>query len=184
MKLETQRVNYRLFQRGDFKLFYNVFSNKDIMRYAWIDGFDNEEEMLPFFENFLSVNDMPNKNNSYAFAAFTKAENDFIGFTDIQILSLNKAGGCGEIGYFLMPEFWGRGYATEMAAVMTDFGFERLKLHKVCARCNANNLSSENIMRKLGMHKEGELRKVRYKRGSWDDEKYYGILREEWQTKK
>ncbi len=184
MNLTTSRVNYRLFNEEDFEIFYSVFSNKDIMRYAWIDGFNSEKEMLPFFEDFISIDDKPNKNNSYAFAAFSKEDNGFIGFADIQIHSLNEAGGCGEIGYFLMPEFWGKGFATEVAGAMTDFGFERLKLHKVCARCNANNSRSENVMKKLGMTMEGELRKVRYKRGDWDDEKYYGILREEWKSKK
>ncbi len=180
MELTTKRVNLRLFERGDFPLFYSVFSNKEIMRYAWRDEINNEEEMLAFFEAYLSQGDKANKSNSYAFAAFNKEDGRFIGFADILIQSLNSAGGCGEIGYFLLPEFWGRGYASELAAAMTDFGFEWLKLHKVCACCNANNLKSENVMKKLGMTKEGELRKVRFKRGGWDDEKYYGILREEW----
>jgi len=180
MELATQRVNYRLFEKADFDLFYAVFSDKEIMRYAWIDEILSREKMMAFFEDFLSVGHMPNKNNSYAFAAFSREDGRFAGFADIQLHSHNENGGCGEIGYFLMQEFWGKGYATEFAGAMTDFGFESLKLHKVCARCNANNLKSENIMKKLGMTKEGELRKVRYKGGSWDDEKYYGILREEW----
>lgn len=184
MDLTSKRVFYRLFQREDFELFYSVFSNREIMRYAWINEINSMEEMKPFFEDFISVNDKPNKNNSYAFAAFEREDRSFIGFADIQLHSLNDDGGCGEIGYFLMPEFWGRGYATELAGAMMDFGFKNLNLHKVCARCNANNLKSENVMKKLGMTKEGELRKVRYKRGSWDDEKCYGILREEWLAKK
>ncbi len=183
MDLSTQRTNYRLFQKEDFNLFYSIFSNEEIMRYAWIDKFNSTEEIMPFFEDFLSINDMPNKNNSYAFAAFSKQNNGFIGFCDLQIHSFNEAGGCGEIGYFLMPEFWGMGYATELAGAMADFGFRHLKLHKVCARCNANNLKSEKVMQKLGMTKEGQLRKVRYKYGSWDDEKVYGILLEEWLSK-
>lgn len=184
MELATRRVNYRLFEKADFDLFYSIFSNKEIMRYAWIDEIISKEQMLPFFEDFLSVEDMPNKNNSYAFAAFTRDEGHFVGFADIQLHSHNENGGCGEIGYFLLQEFWGKGYATELAGAMTDFGFEGLKLHKVCARCNSNNLKSENIMKKLGMAKEGELRKVRYKNGGWDDEKQYGILREEWLTRR
>ena len=184
MLLSSERVYYRLFRPDDFELFYSVFSNKDIMRYAWIDEIESREEMLNFFEGFLSCGDMPNKNNAYAFAVFTKEEDRFVGFADIQLHMKNNAGGNGEIGYFLIPEYWGKGYATEIAREMIDFGFEKLKLHKVCARCNANNLKSENIMKKLGMFKEGELRKVRYKNGVWDDEKCYGILREEWAYKK
>ena len=35
-------------------------------------------------------------------------------------------------------------------------------------------------MIKVGMTKEGELKKVRFKNGVWDDEKHYGILIDEW----
>jgi len=72
MELISKRVYYRLFQHNDFELFYSVFSNREIMRYAWIDEINSIEEMKPFFEGFISVNDMPNKNNSYAFAAFER----------------------------------------------------------------------------------------------------------------
>ncbi|HEX2926258.1 MAG TPA: GNAT family protein, partial [Ruminiclostridium sp.] len=98
----------------------------------------------------------------------------------IQIHSRNNSGGCGEVGYFLLPAYWGRGYATELADTLLDFGFTRLGLHKISARCNSNNLKSEGIMKKVGMTLEGELRKVRPKYGSWDDEKHYGILFDEW----
>lgn len=47
--------------------------------------------------------------------------------------------------------------------------------------CSGNNRASENIMKKLGMQKEGILRMVRYKDGRWDDEIKYGLLRKEWE---
>ncbi|TCL75195.1 hypothetical protein EDC14_1003127 [Hydrogenispora ethanolica] len=60
--------------------------------------------------------------------------------------------------------------------------FIQLGLHRVTARCNARNLSSERVMQKAGMVKEGEFRKARFKNGGWDDECHYGILKEEWQA--
>lgn len=81
-----------------------------------------------------------------------------------------------------MPEYWGKGFATEIANTLIEFCFTRLGLHKVSARCNSNNLKSEGIMKKVGMTFEGELRKVRFKYGKWDDEKNYGILLEEWKA--
>jgi len=63
---------------------------------------------------------------------------------------------------------------------MIAFGFEDIGLHRVYARCNANNTSSEHIMIKAGMKKEGEFRKVRYKYGAWDDELQYSMLIEDW----
>lgn len=36
-------------------------------------------------------------------------------------------------------------------------------------------------MKKAGMLKEGELRKVRFKNSRWDNEQHYSILMEEWE---
>ncbi len=180
MKISSERLSFRFFTHEDFPLFYSVFSNETVMRYAWIDKISNEESAYTFFEGFINTGDDVNKDGSYAFAVFSEEGNEFIGFADIQIHSRNNAGGCGEIGYFLLPEYWGKGFATELANALIEFGFTRLGLHKICARCNSNNLKSEGIMKKVGMTLEGELRKVRFKYGSWDDEKHYGILLEEW----
>ncbi|MHB8062992.1 MAG: GNAT family N-acetyltransferase [Ruminiclostridium sp.] len=183
MDLKSERLSYRYFTRQDLSLFYSVFSNEQVMRYAWIDKFNNEEDIIPFFEDFINKDDTPNKNNSYAFAMFSRENDAFIGFADIVLQSQNPFGGCGEIGYFLLPEYWGKGYATELANTLLEVGFTKLRLHKMCARCDSNNLKSEGIMKKTGMTKEGELRKVRFKYGQWEDEKHYGILLDEWKAK-
>ncbi len=184
MKISSQRLSLRFFTHEDFPLFYSIFSNENVMRYAWIDKIDSEEEARNFFEQYINTGEDVNQDGSYAFAVFSEEGNEFIGFADILIHSRNDSGGCGEIGYFLLPGYWGKGFATELANALIEFCFTRLGLHKVSARCNSNNLKSEGIMKKLGMTLEGELRKVRHKNGSWDDEKNYGILFEEWHQSK
>ena len=183
MDLVSERLKYRYFTKQDLELFYSVFSNEQVMRYAWIDKFNNQEDIIPFFEDFINYDDTRNKINGYAFAVFTREEDAFIGLADIILHSHNSFGGCGEIGYFLLPQYWGKGYATELSKALIDMGFTQLNLHKICARCDSNNLNSEGVMKKVGMTKEGELRKVRLKYGVWDDEKHYGILIDEWKNR-
>jgi ribosomal-protein-alanine N-acetyltransferase len=105
-----------------------------------------------------------------------------LGSADIDIQIINEHGGYGEIGYFLLLAYWGKGYATEIAAALTRFCFEELRFHKVCASCHALNTASENVMKKLGLTKEGVLRRRRYKNDVWHDEIRYGILIEEWEA--
>ncbi len=184
MNFTSRRLKYREFREEDFPLFYSVFSDEKIMRYAWIDSLKKEDEARAQFEKYLNIDGKPGLNNTYAFAVFAKEDSSFVGFADIELYVSNSHVGCGEMGYFLLPGFWGKGYATEIAGRMMEFGFTGLKLHKVCARCDANNSASENVMKKAGMTKEGELRKVRFKNGAWDDEKHYGILVDEWKVQK
>ena len=183
MILLSERLKYRTLTEQDFQLFYSVFSNELVMRYAWIDKFNSEEEASQFFKESIHYNDLPNKSNGYALATYRNDDDSFVGIADILIHSKNSNGGCGEIGYFLLPDFWGKGYATELSNCLLKFGFTELKLHKISARCDSNNYKSEGVMKKVGMTMEGELRRVRFKNGNWDDEKHYGILLEEWNTR-
>ena len=72
-------------------------------------------------------------------------------------------------------------YATEISKTLLDIGFRDLGLHRISARCNANNSRSESVMKKIGMVKEGEIRKDRFKDGHWDNELLYGIIKPEWE---
>ena len=172
MEFASNRLIFRSFTEKDFDLFYSIFSNESIMRYAWLDKFNSPEEIQDYWLSILEC--------EYKFAVFNAQDNTFISFADIMMRMRNDNGGGAEIGYFLLPEFWGKGYATEIAKAPTDPRFNRLGLPQIHTTCTANNPNSDHIMIKAGMKKDGELRKVRYKNGSWDNEKYYSILKEEW----
>lgn len=181
-RFKSERLYLREFEKNDFELFYSVFSNEQVMKYTLIDVL-NEEEGNCYFEKVLKNNYSYCDRKAFEFAVFTNSNNDFIGFADIEIHSKNSDGGCGEIGYFILPAFWGKGMASEAASVLLDICFTGIKLHRVSASCNSKNTQSEKVMLKIGMHKEGEFRKVRYKNGCWDNELRYSILLEEWNKK-
>jgi ribosomal-protein-alanine N-acetyltransferase len=61
-----------------------------------------------------------------------------------------------EIGYSLLPEYWGQGYATELAAALLDYAFNTLSLDTVCARTIHGNDSSEKVLHKTGFIFLGE----------------------------
>jgi ribosomal-protein-alanine N-acetyltransferase len=181
LKYTGERLYFKEYSKAEFGLFYSVFSNEQVMRYALIDKYESEEAIRPFFNEVLEHNTAPVNRRDFEFAVFLQADDSFIGFGDIKIHNKNSMGGCGEIGYFLLPIYWGQGYATETAKMLVEIGFKHLGLHRVSARCNANNLNSENVMKKAGMTKEGEAIKVRFKNCRWVNEKQYGILIEEWE---
>ena len=58
-----------------------------------------------------------------------------------------------EIGYFLEPAYWGAGYATEAARLITRYAFE-LGADAVIAACDENNSASENVMQRCGMQSQ------------------------------
>ena len=179
MEYKNDRLTLREYNNGDFPLLYSIFSNEQIMKYAYMDKVGKEEDLLPYFNRILQNNNTPEGRASYEFGVFLSSSGQFIGFADVEIVKQNQDGGNGEIGYFLLPDFWGQGFATEIVNMLLKVCFEEMNLHRVFARCNANNTNSEKVMIKAGMAKEGRFRKVRYKNGRWDDELQYSILDED-----
>jgi RimJ/RimL family protein N-acetyltransferase len=86
-----------------------------------------------------------------------------------------------EIGYCLNRSYWGKGYGTEVAASLIEFGFKDLKMHRIVAMCDPKNIGSWKIMEKNGMTREGVLRENKIIRGNWRDSYIYSILEHEWQ---
>jgi RimJ/RimL family protein N-acetyltransferase len=88
--------------------------------------------------------------------------------------------GQGEIGWALVVEHRGQGYATEAARALMDYGFNSLGLHRIHADTSSDNLASWRIMERLGMRREALLRGSVYEEGKWLDKYIYGMLADEW----
>jgi [ribosomal protein S5]-alanine N-acetyltransferase len=114
-------------------------------------------------------------------------------------------GGCGlepgddvfsrtcEIGYWLGEEFWGKGYATEMAAQLVAYAFGLgeadgfggdKRLEKISAQVFSGNPASMRVLTKSGFANEATLRRTVWRLGEWRDLTKFGLLREEWEEKR
>lgn len=57
-----------------------------------------------------------------------------------------------EVGWRLAFDHWGKGYATEGAKAVLEYGFEKLNLNEIVSFTAVQNMRSRRIMEKLGMH--------------------------------
>ena len=86
-----------------------------------------------------------------------------------------------EIGWLILPEFQGRGYASEAASALLDVGFSELEIHRIVATAQPQNPASFRVMEKVGMRREGEfLQCIPRSDGTWWDEVFYAILASEY----
>jgi ribosomal-protein-alanine N-acetyltransferase len=60
-----------------------------------------------------------------------------------------------ELIYAFAPDRWGRGYATEVAAAMVAFGFDRGGLTRIEATVDPANDASKRVLTKIGMAYQG-----------------------------
>ena len=106
---------------------------------------------------------------------------DLVGIVRLGITSfeLREA----DLGYGLRRDAWGRGLATESAALVVDFGFRTLGLHRIVAYHDPENDASARVLARLGMQTEGRLRdNTRSQSGGWRDCVVAAVLEHEWQS--
>jgi ribosomal-protein-alanine N-acetyltransferase len=81
-----------------------------------------------------------------------------------------------ELGYVLSRKLWGNGLMTEAVRAIIDYGFNSMKLHRIEAKCMAENAGSERVMQKSGMSYEGIMRGAIFRREIFWNMKCYAIL--------
>lgn len=62
-----------------------------------------------------------------------------------------------EIGYSIVPEFRGRGYATEIAQALIAYAFSHPEVSAVAAHTNVDNIGSIKVLERAGMKIVGEV---------------------------
>jgi len=77
-----------------------------------------------------------------------------IGACCVQHIENDPAQEC-EIGWRLLPDCWGKGYATEAARAMIGFAFRELDLPRLFSIADPRNKASTRVMERLGMRSLG-----------------------------
>ncbi|WP_189458898.1 GNAT family N-acetyltransferase [Jeongeupia chitinilytica] len=85
-----------------------------------------------------------------------------------------------DIGYWLLPEFWGRAVMRECLPAMLDYGFGALALHRIAAEVEPENIRSSSLLVDLGFVHEGTRRECEFKDGRFLDLADYALLHREW----
>jgi RimJ/RimL family protein N-acetyltransferase len=60
-----------------------------------------------------------------------------------------------EIGYRLLPDAWGYGFATEGARALASYGFEDVDLERIIGVTHRDNAASQRVLTKVGMQDQG-----------------------------
>ncbi len=145
VKLESDRLLIRPFQLGDQVALYELNSNPIVQKYTGDTLIHSVEEALKLMNNIIFKD---YKTHGYGrLAVIYKPDNKLIGFTSFKYLSelLDT-----DLGYRFIPEYWGKGIATESAKMSLKYGFKELGLKKIFGFAEVENKASGVILKKIG----------------------------------
>jgi [ribosomal protein S5]-alanine N-acetyltransferase len=185
MQIETKRLRLREFVEADWQA---VLSYQRKAEYgASYEAQERDETSVREFVSWFIRWQTETPRRRYQLALILKDGGQLIGNCGLRIgsieqLDMQPAASEAVVGYELDPAFWRKGYATEAAAALLEFGFAELRLHRVWSYCVAENERSAAVLRRLGMMLEGRLRENELMRGRWVDTSIYGILAAEWRA--
>jgi RimJ/RimL family protein N-acetyltransferase len=83
-----------------------------------------------------------------------RGEGDVIG-----AIALRSDGHKANIGYVLARAFWGQGLMPEAGRALIRHASQLESIHRVWAVCDVDNRASARVMEKIGMEREGILRR-------------------------
>lgn len=176
VSINTKRLLIRELKDDDLQSHHQLMSNDIVMTYIEDIKTHSLEESSDNL-NFCIAESYKKDRQCYFLAIEELSSKKHVGSIGFTIVERNESGGNCELGYFIHECFWGLGYTTEAAKAVISYAFEELNLHKITTGCMAENVSSEKIMIKLGMKKEGHLVQHVLHNGIWKDRVEYALIK-------
>jgi RimJ/RimL family protein N-acetyltransferase len=107
-------------------------------------------------QEYLAVNLDHWKRHGYGLWIVRDVDGTFVGRAGIRHLTIEKKNEI-ELAYSVVPDFWGRGLATEIAKALLNIGFDRLDIPEMVAFTLSENRASQRVMEKVGFQFERTL---------------------------
>lgn len=142
---ETPRLILRQFTEVDAPLILALNSDPEIVKYVHEPTLQTEAQAEKILLDII----LPQyKNNLGRWAIHTKDNMDFIGWCGLKYRpELDEI----DLGYRLMQNAWGKGFATEAAQHSLEHGFTKLNLKLITGRAHIENIASIKVLEKIGM---------------------------------
>jgi RimJ/RimL family protein N-acetyltransferase len=179
LPIETGQLTIRALRADDGADIHAIYADPEVSRYLYTEPMDAEAGRRYAVERTDPV--VAAEGDGINLAAELRETGRVVATFYLSLVSATHAQG--EIGYVVSPAYAGRGLATEGALAMLAIGFDRWDLHRMVGRCDARNLPSAAVLRRVGMRHEALFRENEWVKGEWTDELVFAILADEWRNR-
>src|SRR5215510_9114171 len=170
--LYSYRLKIRDYLLDDLNNHHKLLSDPVVMYYLQDIKTEKIEESE---ENLLKVfNDQKSKERKlYHFIIEDKYSNEFIGGIGYTVTERTPYGKLVHMGYFIIKEYWNKGYTTEALKTVIEYAFTENNVYRIHTGCLKENQYSEKIMKKCGFIKEAEFKDFTFHDGKFKDRVEY-----------
>ncbi|MBV8249891.1 MAG: GNAT family N-acetyltransferase [Comamonas sp.] len=151
-------IALRQLESSDAEAWYAYLQLPKVVEHtSW--NLDAVHDLMPIFDALES----DALDSQIRFAIVDEPNRQLIGTIGLHTISAGNR--TAEIAYDIAPQYWGRGIATSMCRVVTDWSFREMNLYRVQATVLPSNMASTKVLQTCGYQYEGLLRSYRVVRG-------------------
>jgi [ribosomal protein S5]-alanine N-acetyltransferase len=151
-RFETARLHLRPPTPDDARVLFQQYAqDAEVARYLTWKPHTDISETEAFLRRAISA---WGDGSAFSWVVSRTQDDQLMGMVEIRI-DRYKA----DIGYVLATAFWGRGYMTEAVAAVLGWAAKQEEIYRVWAVCDLDNPGSARVMEKVGMQREGVLRR-------------------------
>ena len=178
-ELETPRLLLRKYKIEDASDIFEMYSNREVMKFAGPDCHFTIEDSKIFIESALSG--MAQKKDIF-WTISLKSQNKVIG--DISLCGIDYKHSITYFGLFLAKEYWNKGIMLEAGKPVIKFAFEDVNINRIEGQMFINHISSICGMEKLKFIKEAELRENFSIEDKFQNSFVYSMLKSDYEKNK
>lgn len=156
---ESERLSYRPFEENDRVLWEPFFHEEAVLGHVgMLSGpfktMSSQERANAWIDRQMERQETGTIGQ---LAIIEKASGKFIGVGGIIARTDEIINGEWEITYCLLPEFRGKGYATEQCIHFKEWAFQNTSKESMVSVVHVDNIASQNVAEKNGMSVEKEM---------------------------
>ncbi|HID57578.1 TPA: N-acetyltransferase [Candidatus Poribacteria bacterium] len=149
---ETSRLRLRPPKMNDAEeIFLSYASDPEVTKYLTWRPHSDINETREFLDRCIREWE---RGDSFSWVIELRDEGKLIGMIELNISAYRAS-----LGYVLARPYWNRGYATEAAGEVVNWAIEQPHIYRIWAVCDVENVASARVLEKIGMQREGVLRR-------------------------
>ena len=148
--LQTLRLDLREFVAGDADEVWRLDQDPGVMRYIGNGSLSTRAQVA------ASMKRIPRVYRLYpglgTWRASRRDTGAYIGWFTLKYIPKTVEV---EVGYRLLREAWGQGFATEGATELVRYGFDSVGLYRIIGVTHPDNIASQRVLMKAGLAAAG-----------------------------
>lgn len=154
-KFETSRLSFEPVSAGSLKELVRFHTDEEVMKFIGTGQILSESVSLEVLGRYLTQEcDHPALG---AWLIYTKDSRRLCGSAILRKPMTNEKMDGLEIGYMFFPDFWGQGFATEVAQGLVDYGLRETGCKEYVAMVRPGNEGSVKVLLKAKFVASGKL---------------------------